>query len=112
MRLKNAFAAVLLVIPSLVIGCAGPASIGERPDYNRAIHDTSKDQVFYNLIRGKLNEMPFFMDVTEVDASLSWSASLTANPTNLGCVCHQTPKWQSVIGEVASMRKNGCYVTP
>jgi hypothetical protein len=54
-------------------GCKsfGPDAVWEeRPSYNEAIHETAKEQTFLNIIRVRHHDTTFFMDVSEVDASL------------------------------------------
>jgi hypothetical protein len=51
---------------------AGPQSIENgREKYNDIIQTTSKDQVFANIVRVYKNEPTLFVDVTEVDASMT-----------------------------------------
>src|SRR5579863_4809234 len=77
------------LIPCLILlgGCQtlGPLSVRQgRTDYDAAIHDTSKDQVFLNMIRVEHRDTTLFMDVTEVDATLQFLTSLSGGGTVLG----------------------------
>ena len=56
----------------------------ERPNYNEAIHDTSRDQIFINMLRVADNDTTLFMEVTEVDASLQFQGSVNGGATGLG----------------------------
>lgn len=88
---RLAIAAVLLAVLS---GCdlVGPDSIERgRENYNDTIQSTAKAQVFQNLIRAYEHEPTLFMDVTEVDASLTLQGSATYGISNLGAHPHPSP---------------------
>jgi hypothetical protein len=79
----------LLVAASLIVlsGCQliGPSSIDTgRGRYNDVIQTTSMVQTMANIVRVSRHEPPLFMDVTEVDATVSAGGSLTAGGANIG----------------------------
>ncbi len=90
MRLPTSISHTLmlgLVVCATLTGCneAGPISIDEgRMRYNDVIEHTAQTQLLLNLIRVSQNRSPLFIDVTEVDASLSVSSSLSASVVGLG----------------------------
>jgi len=64
------------------VGCNsfGPDAVrGERPTYNDAIHETAVEQTFLNIVRVKHHQTTFFMDVSEVDASLQFQTQGSAS---------------------------------
>src|SRR5580658_241881 len=68
-------------------GCnlAGPLSIDEGRDrYNNVIERTAQKQLLLNLVRVSRNRSPLFMDVSEVDASMSFGGSLSTAISGLG----------------------------
>lgn len=78
---------------TVLCGChvVGPTSISNgRPDYNRVIQQTSKAQVFSNIIRVRDNETMLFMDVTEVDAQLVFQAQVTGGAAGIGATAGTT----------------------
>jgi hypothetical protein len=78
----------LLVIEAVILcscGVVGPESIKlGRTFYNDVIHQTSSDQLLLNLVRIHNHEMPLFMDVTEVDATVQIQATATGGSTQIG----------------------------
>ena len=84
---RKLVAAGAVVVSSILAGChqPGPLSIvTDRPDYNDVIQDTSKQQLFMNVLRVKFNETPLFMDVSEVDAGVTLTGALMGGPGGLG----------------------------
>ena len=68
-------------------GCqtVGPIAIDAGRDrYNNIIQSTSKQQAFENIIRVTYNEPTSFMDVTEVDATQTFTGTLGGTLTNIG----------------------------
>jgi hypothetical protein len=68
-------------------GCQffGPNSIGlGRDRYNSVIQSTSMEQTMANIVRVYNHEPTLFMDVTEVDATLSFGGSLAGAATSIG----------------------------
>ncbi len=68
-------------------GCqmVGPTSIGlARDRYNSILQSTAMEQTMSNIVRVYHHEPPMFMDVTEVDATLSFTGSLNGGATNIG----------------------------
>ncbi len=75
------------IVTLLLISCSvvGPMSVeAGRDRYNAVIQDTSKQQLFENILRALDNEPTLFMEVSEVDATLQWGSSLSANIANIG----------------------------
>jgi hypothetical protein len=70
----------VFVIPSFALtGCItpGPTSIMEqRPNYNEVIRTTSRDQVFYNIVRVYNDDIPQFVDVTSINAAMSFQGTV------------------------------------
>jgi hypothetical protein len=63
----------------------GPNALSHgRPDYNDAIERTSAEQVLQNIVRVLSNEPPLFMDVSEVDAQLTFNSQLTGGEGGIG----------------------------
>ncbi|MBV8889915.1 MAG: hypothetical protein JO305_09635 [Alphaproteobacteria bacterium] len=70
-----------------VAGCSiiGPTEIStSRSIYNRVIQETSKQQMFMNIVRVSEHEPTLFMDVTEVDAAMYLQAALGGSKTGIG----------------------------
>ena len=68
-------------------GCqyVGPVAIDQGRDrYNSVIQSTSKEQTFANIIRVNNREPTSFMDVTEVDATTTFSGTVSGAVTNIG----------------------------
>jgi hypothetical protein len=63
----------------------GPDALEQgRQRYNDTIHETSRQQVFANIIRVAYNEAPLFMDVTEVDAAELIQGTLSGGESGIG----------------------------
>src|ERR1700722_685629 len=89
-------------------GVVGPYSIEHgRTSYNDVIHQTSADQLFTNLIRIHNNEMPLFMDITEVDASVLVQGSVTGGVSGIGATKGTTGG--TLAGQVSSVAGTGQY---
>lgn len=76
-----------LVTCLALTGCnrAGPLSIDEgRMRYNDVIEQTTQTQFLLNLVRTSQNRAPLFIEVTEVDASLTFSGALSSALSGLG----------------------------
>jgi hypothetical protein len=70
-----------------VCGCQylGPQSINYgRGRYNDIIHETSTEQTMSNIVRVYNHDLPQFMDVTEVDATVTASVSANGASSNIG----------------------------
>jgi hypothetical protein len=68
-------------------GCqaVGPIAIDVGRDrYNNIIQSTSKQQAFANIIRVHNNEPTSFVDVTEVDASQTFTGTVSGSVTGIG----------------------------
>jgi len=100
----------VLILGAALGGCGvvGPYSIEHgRTSYNDVIHQTSADQLFVNLIRIHNNEMPLFMDVTEVDASVLIQGSVTGGASGIGATKGTTGG--TLAGQVSSVAGTGQY---
>jgi len=67
-------------------GCqtVGPKALGVgRERYNNILQSTAKAQTMSNIVRVYDHELPMFMDVTEVDSTLSVGESLTGGATGI-----------------------------
>jgi hypothetical protein len=104
-------AAGSLIIAALVLGecgVVGPYSIEHgRTSYNEVIHQTSADQLFLNLIRIHQSEMPLFMDVTEVDASVLIQGAITGGTAGIGAT--KGTSGGTLAGEVSNVAGTGEY---
>jgi hypothetical protein len=68
-------------------GCQllGPESISTgRLNYNNVIQETAKEQVFENIVRVHKREPTLFVDVTEVDATVTAQASVGGSIAGIG----------------------------
>jgi hypothetical protein len=79
----------VLVAGTLILlgGCqnVGPIAIDQGRDrYNSIIELTSKEQAFANIIRVYHHDPTAFMDVTEVDATTTFSGTVAGGLTNIG----------------------------
>jgi hypothetical protein len=88
MRCGNLLALAASAVALMAVGgcqTAGPNSIGMgRERYNNILQSTAMEQTMSNIVRVYNHEPPMFMDVTEVDATLSLGGSLTGATTNIG----------------------------
>lgn len=73
---------------TLIVGACsiiGPTEIiTSRGVYNSVIQETTKQQMFMNIVRVSQHEPTLFMDVTEVDAAMSAQAAFSAAKTGIG----------------------------
>lgn len=79
----------VLVAGTLIVfgGCqlVGPIAIDAGRDrYNSVLQATSKQQAFENIIRVKNYEPTSFMDVTEIDATQTFTGTLSGTVTGIG----------------------------
>src|SRR5579871_4453191 len=85
-------------------GCQwfGPNSIGQGRDrYNNIIQSTAMEQTLSNIVRVYQHEPTLFMDVSEVDATISVGGSLTGGATSIGAGYLHT-KTALINGQVGS----------
>src|SRR5580692_5474468 len=76
--------AVAVAAGVALAGCqqVGPNSIRQgNLRYNAAIADTQKQEVFMNLVRVHDDQPTYFMEIIEVDAAVTATASITGNTT-------------------------------
>ena len=66
-----------------VSGCTiGPSALrGGRPEYNRVIQQTEKQELLLNIVRLRYGEHIKFLQVSSIVSTLSVGASATANAT-------------------------------
>jgi hypothetical protein len=86
-RARPATIAVVVGVLAGLTGCQilGPFSISQgRSSYNKVIEETSKEQVFLNVVRVHSHAPTFFMDVSEVDAQVLAQGSVTGGRAALG----------------------------
>jgi hypothetical protein len=82
----------ILATATAVLACAlsacqvvGPAALSHgRPDYNDVIQHTSAEQILQNIVRVWFDESTLFMDVSEVDAQLTFNSQLTGGEGGIG----------------------------
>ncbi|HXC55144.1 MAG TPA: hypothetical protein VNU97_07615 [Rhizomicrobium sp.] len=81
--LQRGFSAIVLALTCISIEACqvvGPASIQHgRLNYNDVIARTSNEQVLANIVRVHEHEPTLFIDVTEVDAQVSFQSNVAAN---------------------------------
>jgi hypothetical protein len=86
--------ALFIVIASaslLVYGCIGPTTVSqERTDYADQLAETGRRQFLLNILRAKNNELPQFVDVSQVnDASTAGgSFTIAADALHAGNLFH------------------------
>lgn len=106
MRRTNLSALVLAAVATALLGgcqLVGPKSIDEGRDrYNSIIQRTSMEQTMANIVRVYRHQPPFFMDVTEVDSTVTFGGSINGASTNIGAK-HGAPSSSSTVaGQVGS----------
>jgi hypothetical protein len=100
---------ILSIISLCGCGVVGPSSIKlGRNTYNDVIHQTSGDQLLINLARIHNHEMPLFMDVTEVDATVQIQANASAGQTGIGS--HPGTTGGTLAGPVENVSLTGQYL--
>ncbi len=106
MRHSRAWVSGLVVTLAVVVaGCnlLGPSSIDQGRDrYNSAIHTTSMEQTMSNIVRVYQNEPTTFMDVSEVDATMSFGGSLQGAATGIGSTATHSTTAGTLAGRVGS----------
>ncbi len=103
-----------LVGVGLLSGCGsmtGPPSItASRTFYNEVIHDTSSEQLLLNIVRAKNYETPNFIDVSEADATVSFTSGVNGGLSGIGAVpgLHSTSAG-TIAGQVGGVTGNFNY---
>jgi hypothetical protein len=85
-RISGPFCVVFL-LTMILTGCQqlGPLALEQgRERYNEKIQNTSRDQLFANIIRVANSEPPLFMDVSEVDAAEAIQNTVTGGVGGIG----------------------------
>jgi hypothetical protein len=69
---------LLLTLCHFATSCSlGPAQLkGNRIDYNKSIQNSDSEELLLNLVRIKYSESPYFMQVSSISSSFSYTASL------------------------------------
>jgi hypothetical protein len=78
---------IVFLYTVILPGCQqlGPLALEQgRERYNEKIQNTSRDQLFANIIRVANSEPPLFMDVSEVDAAEAIQSTLTGGVSGIG----------------------------
>lgn len=91
-------------------GCQiiGPVAIDQgRGSYNNIIQSTSKEQTFTNIIRVYHHEPTSFMDVTEVDATSTFSGTVNGGVSGIGARAGTTGG--TLAGQVESVAGGVTY---
>lgn len=109
---RRAMIAPVLLVSGVLAsgGCdtVGPYSIKlGRNFYNDVIQQTSADQLLLNLARIHNHEMPLFMEVTEVDATVQVQANVNSATTGIGA--RPGPTGGTLAGQVASVGGTAQY---
>jgi len=88
MRHSNRLSSLSSVIALVILGgcqMVGPNSIDVgRGRYNAILQSSSMEQTMSNIVRVYKHEPPMFLDVTEVDATVSMGGSVNGATTNIG----------------------------
>jgi hypothetical protein len=85
--IARALDAAIIAAALALAGCqhVGPSSIAMgRPDYNSAIQQTSQQQMLANIVRVRNAQMPLVMDVTQVNAGLTFQANAASALSGIG----------------------------
>jgi hypothetical protein len=85
--IAKARGAAIVAAVLVLAGCqhVGPNSIARgRPDYNAAIQETSQQQLLENIVRVRDAQMPMVMDVTQINAGLTFQTSAGAQLAGIG----------------------------
>jgi len=103
---RLAIAVKTLAVAGLMGLCScqffGPNSISQGRDrYNNIIQSTAMEQTLSNIVRVYQHEPTLFMDVSEVDATVTVGGSLTGAATNIGAGYLRT-KTTIINGQVGS----------
>lgn len=100
----------VVVVLGVFGGCqmVGPIAIDAgRERYNSIIQSTTKQQAFANIVRVHNNEPTSFMDVTEVDATQTFSGTVNGAATNIGA--RMGTSGGTLAGEVGSITPGVTY---
>ena len=112
MFVRRIFAFVVAAVAGLVGGCqnVGPTAISlGRDRYNAIIQSTSKEQTLSNIIRVFHHEPTSFMDVSEVDATTSFSTNVNGTVSNIGAMATHSTTAGTLSGQVGAVGGNATY---
>jgi hypothetical protein len=98
---------------SVLIGCqsVGPLAIDAGRDrYNNIIQSTSKEQTLSNIVRVLNHEPTSFMDVSEVDATTTFSANTSGGLSGIGAIAGiHSASAGTIAGEVGNVSGGVSY---
>lgn len=97
---------------SLISGCqyVGPIAIDQgRNRYNSIIQSTTKQQTFANIIAVRNHEPTAFMDVTEVDATTTFSGAVNGTVSNIGAQATHSTTAGTLAGQVGAVTSGVTY---
>ena len=104
---------LVAVTLSLVSGCqyVGPIAIDQGRDrYNGIIQATSKEQTLSNIIRVRNREPTSFMDVSEVDATTTFSSNVSGGLSSIGAVGNpKSTNAGTIAGQVGAVSGGVTY---
>lgn len=105
----------VVVLGTLMVlgGCqsVGPIAINAGRDrYNSIIQSTSKEQTLSNIIRVYNHEPTSFMDVSEVDATTTFSSNVSGTISNIGAIPgYKSTSAGTISGQVGSVTGGVTY---
>jgi hypothetical protein len=107
-RLVGVTGSVLLLAACQSVG---PIAIDAGRDrYNSIIQSTSKEQTLSNIIRVYNHEPTSFMDVSEVDATTSFSGNVSGTLSNIGAIAGtKSTSAGTISGQVGSVTSGVTY---
>jgi len=100
------------VIVGLVVGCqyVGPIAIDQgRNRYNSIIQSTTTQQTFINIIAVRNHEPTAFLDVTEVDATTTFSGTVSGAVSNIGASATHSTTAGTLAGQVGAVNSGATY---
>lgn len=103
---------LVAVTLSLISGCqyVGPIAIDQGRDrYNGIIQSTSKEQTLSNIIRVRNHEPTSFMDVSEVDATTTFSSNVSGGLSGIGATATHSTTAGTLAGQVGNVAGGVTY---
>jgi hypothetical protein len=102
----------IAIVLSLIGGCqyVGPIAIDQgRNRYNSIIQSTTKQQTFVNIIAVRNHEPTSFMDVTEVDATTTFSGTVAGTVSGIGATATKSTSAGTLAGQVGAVTSGVTY---